>query len=445
MHWQSNMMLTLFACALVSCRAHVRTEQAAEHAHAVSPLCVTSELFSEMITSFGTVTYNSKNDVTSLESGTLVYFPINEGDFVRAGQVIARLKNVQLEFQKEQYENALESARASLAVAKNELREEELAVESRIISLEKSALAIMQRELELEAEQETLRNKTELNQIGGVTDAALKQLRIQEKSSQTELAILKKEREIACLGLRDVDLIDAGYAVPEDAMQKKQLLVKLNTKSTVTKIEALQAEVRNAETSLAAINKLIDELTIHSPITGIVGAKQYENGEYVEQNKSIATIMDTSSVFAVVYIQEKDAVNYALGSEIDIELPSLNKTIRSIISEISPIADPQSGNFSVKAAIQNSDGAIKPGMFVKCSLQQKGTAECCKMPASALVSNNGGTGTVFCVHNNFAVLKTVAIAAQKDGYVWISSGLRSGETVIDNPSPFLKEGQSVYW
>ncbi|MBP3709575.1 MAG: efflux RND transporter periplasmic adaptor subunit [Treponema sp.] len=438
-------VLLAFVFLITACKTKKIQEQSTVDAVNVSVVEVVRELLIENMQSFGTITYKTKNDVTCLEDGKIIYFPVKEGDFVREGQVIAQLKNVQLEFQKEQYENALASAQASLAVAKNALREDELAVESRLLSIDKSALTISQKELELENEQETLRNKTDLHSIGGITDAMLKQLQLQEKALQTEIALLKKEQEIALLGLRDRDLRDAGYVIPSDIEEKRKLLVALNTKSTVTKIEAAEADVRNAQTSLAAINKLIDELTVRSPITGIVGAKSYEIGEYIGQNAKIATIMDTSSVFAVVYVQEKDAVNYAQGSDIEILLPSLNKTIHTVISEISPVADPHSGNFSVKAIIENKDGAIKPGMFVKCTIIQKNQTAYCKVPDSVLVAKDGAMGTVFCVQKNFAVLKKIRIALQKDGFLWISEGMLPGDIAIINPSPFLKEGQHVYW
>ena len=40
----------------------------------------------------------------------------------------------------------------------------------------------------------------------------------------------------------------------------------------------------------------------------IVGARYYENGEYVKENEKIATLMDTSSVYAVLHVQKQDAV-----------------------------------------------------------------------------------------------------------------------------------------
>lgn len=399
----------------------------------------------EELNSFGSITYNTKNDVTSLESGQIYYFPFKEGDYVRKDQVIARLKNVQLDFQKEQYENALTSANASLAIEKNSLREGKLSVESKMLSLQSDLLNIEQKELELKQFQENLNNKVELHEIGGITDSQLKQLQLEEKSLITNIEILKKQYEISSLGMRDQDLIEAGYTVPSNPEEKKKLLIELNTKSIVTRIEAAEAEVRNAKTSLNAINKLLEELIIKAPISGIIGAKNFEPGEYVESNAAIATIIETSSVYALIYLQEKDVVNYSIGTQLNIEIPSLNKSYSSQINEISPIADTQSGNFAVKASIKNNNDLIKPGMFVKCSIINNIQDEYIKLPESVILFKNENSGTVFIVKNNLAVQKKIEIRAVKDGFIWVSGGISEKDIVINNPSPFLKEGQNVSW
>ena len=295
----------------------------------------------------------------------------------------------------------------------------------------------------MELQKENLKTKEELYAIGGVTESALKQIKISVKSLETDIAILKKELEISMLGYRDQDLLNAGYIIPIDLNEKKKLIIELNTLSIVTQIKAAEAEVKNAETALSSINKLIDELVITSPLSGVLGSKSYELGEFVKENESIATIMDISNVYGVINIQEKDIVNYSVGSNIEIEIPSLSRKINTKISEISPYADPQSGNFSVKAKIENKDNIIKPGMFIKCNLKQANTTTLYKLPESTLISKSNDVGLVFYVNNGFVIQQSINIKHLKDGFVWFDSELNENDYIINNPSPFLREGQSV--
>jgi RND family efflux transporter MFP subunit len=357
----------------------------------------------------------------------------------------AALRNIQLEIQHEQYENTLLSAKAALFMAETKLQDARLGVESRLLSLEKNHLNLAQQELILEDARITLAGKIELYNIGGITTADYRNLQLSVSSKETDISILKKEQEMANLGLRDEDLIEAGYGIAEDKEERKRDLVELNTRTQAAELQTARANVSNAEKSLDSIKKQLDELVIKSTVTGIIGALYFENGEHVPANEKIATVMDISSVYAVFSIQEQDIINFTTGTALEIEIPSLSKTTGAAIDEISPVADPQSGNFSVKAELRNSDTSIKPGMFVKCVIPRRQGEAYPAISETALVKSDGSEGVVYGVVNGFAVLKQIQIRAQKEGTVWIAGGLKEHDLVVDKPSPFLKEGEHVQY
>jgi RND family efflux transporter MFP subunit len=311
------------------------------------------------------------------------------------------------------------------------------------LTIDKNQLVLIQQELEREDAYNTLRGRRELHGIGGLTDANLRDLELSVKSKETGIAVLQKDIEIAQLGLRESDLRNAGYRIAITDEDKIQQFIELNTRIFAAEIQTAEANLRNAEKSMDAVRRLISELTIRSTVSGVVGALYFENGENVPQNEKVATVMDISSVYAVFYIQEQDIVNFIQGTPLTIEIPSLNRFFEAKIDEISPVADPQSGNFSIKAEIPNDDLSIKPGMFIKCVIPRVQDTSYPAIPETALLRASGTGGTVFCIVNGIAVLKQIQIQAQKDGVVWVSSGLIAGDMVIDKPSPFLREGEYV--
>jgi len=404
---------------------------------------VVNRILDNDLNSFGTISYKTKNDITAKVEGIISILNVKEGSVVSNGQQLARLRNVQLEIQKDQYENTLSSAQASLFMAQTKMQEARLGVESRLLNIDKNRLTLTQQELELEDSHDTLKGRKELHEIGGITDATLKSLELSVKAKEAGIAILKKDIEIAQLGLRDSDLINAGYRIAAAPEEKIKQFIELNTRTVAAEILSAEANVRNAEKSMDAIQKLFDELVIRSTVAGVVGALYFENGEHVSQNEKIATIMDISSVYAVFYIQEQDIVNFIQGTPLTIEIPSLNRFFEAQIDEISPVADPQSGNFSIKAEIPNENLSIKPGMFIKCVIPRTQNISYPAIPETALLKSSGTEASVFCIINGIAILKQIQIQAQKDGMVWVSSGLSAGDIVIDKPSPFLKEGEYV--
>lgn len=395
------------------------------------------------LNSFGTVSYKSKTDLTVQVAGTITGFSVKEGTFVKKGQILAVLKNIQLEIQKEQYVSNLQSAEASLKLVQTELNQEILGVEGRLLSIEKSELNVIQKQTEYELQQKNFEDQEVLHQIGGVTDSSMSQLKIALSSSKTEIEILKKELEMAKLGLRDEDLIKNGIEPSNDKEIHKKQIIELNVKSKLAQVEQAKAGVESAKQQLRAVNMMISELVIKAPVDGIVGQNYYENGEYIEANQKITTLIDTTDVYAMISIQEQDMVNFEKGTPILVKIPSLNQEFKTSISEISPIADASSGNFSVKALLPNRKGEIKPGMFIRCSIQRKSPEHYPAIPETCLFATSGNAAKVFVVLNGFAVQKTLKIVGKKDGFIWTDDSIKDGDILIDRPSPFLKEGQKV--
>ncbi|MDR1025626.1 MAG: efflux RND transporter periplasmic adaptor subunit [Treponema sp.] len=405
---------------------------------------VETRVLQDELASFGTIAYKTKNDITVQVEGTIMTILAREGDWIGGNAPIARLKNVQLEIQREQTVIALEQARTSLSLAHTMLEESRLSAESRFLSLEKGTLHLSQKELELEEARSSLSNRRELWEIGGLTDEAYRNLELSVSSLEAEINMLKKDLEIAALGLREQDLEAAGITVSADDAERKRQFIALNTRGAQAELEAARANLQNAEKSLDSIERLMEELTIRASAPGIVGALYFENGEFAGRNEKLATIMDISRVYAVFFIQEQDIRDLHPGSALHIEIPSLDAAYDADITEISPVADPQSGNFSVKAELPNRDNRIKPGMFIRCRIPRGEEKRLPAIPESSLLQRDSGEeGQVFCVISGIAVLRELKIAARKEGFLWIASGLGEGDLVIDKPSPYLKEGLYV--
>jgi multidrug efflux pump subunit AcrA (membrane-fusion protein) len=285
------------------------------------------------LASFGTISYKAKNDITVQVEGTIAEILIREGEWVDRGAPVARLKNVQLEIQRDQAVIGLEQARTGLSLTRTRLQEARLSAESRFLSAERQKLSLAQKELELEEARLSLRNRRELWEIGGLTDEAYRNLELSALSLDAEINMMKKDLEIASLGLREEDLEAAGIAAAEDGEERKEQFIALNTRSARADTEAAEANLRNAEKSLDSVTRLMEELTIRSAV-------YFENGEFAGRNEKLATVMDISNVYGVFFVQEQDIRDIRTGAPLSIDIPALGLAFDAGITEISPVADP---------------------------------------------------------------------------------------------------------
>jgi RND family efflux transporter MFP subunit len=411
---------------------------------AVRAQAAEARLLRNELASFGTISYKTKNDITVQVEGTIVDILVREGEWVDRGAPIARLKNVQLEIQRDQAAIALEQARTALSLSRTRLREARLGAESRFLSVERQKLNLVQKELELEEAQSSLRNRRELWEIGGLTDEAYRNMELAVLSQEAEIGMMKKDLEIASLGLREEDLLAAGITAAPDGAERKEQFIALNIRSAGAEEEAAEANLRSAEKAFDSAARLLEELTIRSTVSGILGALYFENGEFAEANEKLAAVMDISTVNGVFFVQEQDIQDIRTGAPLSIDIPSLGLAFDAGITEISPTADPQSGNFSVKTEFANVESRIRPGMFVKCRIPRGEGESLPAIPESSLLrGDTGEEGQVFCVNGGIAVLREIRIRARQEGLIWISSGIEEGDLVIDKPSPYLREGVYV--
>lgn len=404
---------------------------------------VTEKNLIQELNTFGTVSYSSKNDVTSQVQGTILDIYVKEGDKVAKGQLLAKLNNIQLDIQQEQAENSVTSAEAALFLAETNLLEGKLNVESQLISLEKKDIELKQKELELEKAKNNFEKNKELYDIGGISLEAYESEKLAITGMQSALDMLKKEKNALEIGYRDIDLIANGYSFALTEEERCTQLIDLNTRSFQAEVKSAKAALENAKKNLESVKGLKNELFIYSSCDGIVGAQYFEKGEFVPENEKIFTLLDISPVYGVFHIQEKDMGVVEKGKKIFIEIPSLSISMNTEIAEISPVADSQTGNFTVKAQIENNGLIIKPGMFLKCSLSSNEGEVFPVIPETALIQEEENNFSVFCVVKGILVKKSVKIIEKKDGFIWLETGVTVGDEIIDEPSPFLKEGQIV--
>ena len=181
------------------------------------------------ISSFGTISYSEKNDVTVQVEGILKKLYVKEGDRVYSGQILAEMENLQLQIQGQQGESALKSAQAEVNLAKTRLEEGHLAVEGNLLNLEKLELQLQQQRLELEEAELELQNQGELLALGGITAAAYRSQEVALEGKKAAFKIALKEYERQALGFRNQDLLENGIVPDENPETRRQQLVSLNT------------------------------------------------------------------------------------------------------------------------------------------------------------------------------------------------------------------------
>ena len=406
-------------------------------------------IINNTIKSFGTLLYDKKIDITASQEGVIEYFPWKEGTELKADAILIKIRNPYIEIALERALQSVRQAEIHVEDAQNRLRLGILDAEARIVNYEKAGMELLQAEKEYEEIVRKNTIKEELYAAGGLSEEEIKISRHEKASAEEKLAILKKDYEIKSIGLRDSDIQNAGYEIPETIQERKTILVKLLTKELELALKQAEQAVFNAKLEYKTAKSAYEELTIKSPCKAIIGSRQRENGERVKSGDVIVTIINIDVLYAVCSVSEEDALLLRTGMTADVLVDSASLTIPGRIDIIAPLADSRTGSFAVKIALMQSKSQLKPGMFVRTIIHTGQAVKRITVSESSVIKTSEREGYVFITgektKEGMRVLKRIQVKFDeitKEG-VLLSSGLQSGDFVIKNPQEAWKEGQYV--
>lgn len=127
------------------------------------------------------------------------------------------------------------------------------------------------------------------------------------------------------------------------------------------------------ERQIAAIEdkgEVSEQVTFYSPIDGIVVHKNALEGDYVQTGSRIYTIADLSHVWVKLDAYESDLQWIHYGQEVEFTTISHpGEVFKGRVSFIDPYLNEQTRTVKVRVNVDNSDGKLKPEMFVRAVVQ----------------------------------------------------------------------------
>ncbi len=111
-------------------------------------------------------------------------------------------------------------------------------------------------------------------------------------------------------------------------------------------------------------------LTIHSPAAGIVVRKNIHAGHYVQVGEDPYTIADDSFVWVQAEVFERDLGLVKEGQPVEILAEAHpGRPLAGRVAFVAPELAPETRTAKARVEIENSDGRLKPGMFVTALLK----------------------------------------------------------------------------
>jgi HlyD family secretion protein len=224
-------------------------------------------------------------DISTKTAGRIRDILVNEGEFVKAGQMLARMDTQQLEAQRRQAQAELQRAAIGVDTAGSLVKQREA---ERIAA----DAVVAQRNVELDAARIKLARSEQL-----------------ARASTISQQILDDDRAAAQGARAAVAAAQAQFAASEAAVASAQAQV----------IDA-KAAVDAARAAIESIESDIDDSTLLAPRDGRVQYRLAQPGEVLSAGGRVLNMVDLGDVYMTFFLPTEQAGRVALGADIRLVL-----------------------------------------------------------------------------------------------------------------------------
>ena len=159
----------------------------------------------------------------------------------------------------------------------------------------------------------------------------------------------------------------------------------------------------------------------------------------------MSPLLRTNPNKAQIQLSQNDVPFISVGRGVSIAVDAYrDRKFAGEISAINPSIDPTTRTAIVEATIENSDNALRQGMFATAQITKQGGGKGVFVPRPA-VYNDQSTQSyrVFVIQENVAKLRVVQIGTEEGDFIQILSGVNADETVATSNLDKLYEGARV--
>jgi Cu(I)/Ag(I) efflux system membrane fusion protein len=192
---------------------------------------------------------------------------------------------------------------------------------------------------------------------------------------------------------------------------------------------------------LERTGKPVKNLTMYSPMSGVVTKKDIVMGHRLNEGDMPYEITDLSRVWVLADAYETDLGRIRMGMPATLSLQAFpNQAFKGRVIFVDPILDPKTRTAKVRLEFQNPRGELKPEMFGEVTLRTA-ARDGLRIPADALIDSGTKKVVFVALGEGKFQPREVEVGPVTGEQVEVLSGLTEGERVVTRAN-FLVDSES---
>jgi membrane fusion protein, multidrug efflux system len=220
------------------------------------------------------------------------------------------------------------------------------------------------------------------------------------------------------------------------------------------------AELDSAQSKFRRLNAVVDQMhssiakkTLIAPFDGQLGIRQVNVGQMINAGQQVVPLTSLDPVFADFALPQQYLGQLTPGLEVHVTTDAIpGRVFNGKLTAINSMVDSSTRNITLQATLDNSDHALRPGMFAKAEVMLPEKHKTLVVPGSAISYAPFGD-SVFVIEKKkdektgkeSEVIRQqfVRVGEARGDLVAITQGLKAGETVVSTGVFKLRNGMAV--
>ena len=194
--------------------------------------------------------------------------------------------------------------------------------------------------------------------------------------------------------------LDSAQASYQAILKRQQIyehlykigaIIKMRLEEVQLKVKSAALELKTIADGLNLAKKDLEKTVLSAPVSGIMGERKAEIGEFVTPQDEIAKILKIDNVWAEAGVIERDIPKIKRWQRVRVHVDAYpNLVFAGRIIKIFPLVEGSTRTLTIQARIPNQEHLLLPGMFARIEVVLASLKNALMVPTSSIITKKDG-------------------------------------------------------
>jgi RND family efflux transporter MFP subunit len=230
-----------------------------------------------------------------------------------------------------------------------------------------------------------------------------------------------------------------------DTAQMQYAAQQANVQALTKAVSAANSSAAASKANLARLKDLKNYQTVRAPFAGVITVRNVDVGALVNEGSTLLyRIAQTDRLRTYLNVPQVDAGSVKVGLHATLIVPDLGgRKFSGAVTRTANALDPASRTLLTEVQVDNSGGALMPGMYTQVDLAVPRKDPPLVIPGDTLVVRGDGPQVAIVGPDGIVHFKLIHIGRDFGDRLEVLDALEEGQQLAVNPGDTVREGARV--